>query len=66
MTGKTRPPRGATKKTARAKTGSKPEASASKPDLAAVRAEIDGIDHQTQALIARRALWALEVGRAKG
>jgi chorismate mutase/prephenate dehydratase len=37
-----------------------------KPDLAAVRAEIDGIDHQIQALIARRAHWAHEVGRAKG
>lgn len=38
----------------------------SKPDLSAVRGEIDSIDHQIQALIARRAHWAHEVGRAKG
>lgn len=37
-----------------------------KPDLASVRAEIDGIDREIQALIARRAKWAHEVGRAKG
>ena len=38
----------------------------SKPDLSAVRGEIDSIDRQIQALIARRAHWAHEVGRAKG
>ncbi|TXI45594.1 MAG: prephenate dehydratase [Lysobacter sp.] len=37
-----------------------------KPDLLAVRAQIDGIDHEIQALIAERALWAHQVGRAKG
>ncbi|MFD1068877.1 prephenate dehydratase [Luteimonas composti] len=36
------------------------------PDLAAVRAQIDGIDRQIQALIAERALWAHQVGKAKG
>ncbi|MGJ4730259.1 prephenate dehydratase [Luteimonas sp. SDU101] len=38
----------------------------SPPDLAAVRAQIDGIDHEIQALIAERALWAHQVGKAKG
>lgn len=37
-----------------------------KPDLAAVRAQIDGIDQQIQALIAERANWAHQVGKAKG
>lgn len=41
-------------------------AGAGKPDLAAVRAQIDGIDRQIQALIAERALWAHQVGKAKG
>lgn len=36
------------------------------PDLAAVRAQIDGIDREIQSLIAERALWARQVGRAKG
>jgi len=36
------------------------------PDLAAVRAQIDGIDRQIQTLIAERALWAHQVGKAKG
>ena len=35
-------------------------------DLAAVRSQIDGIDRQIQALIAERALWAHQVGKAKG
>jgi chorismate mutase / prephenate dehydratase len=39
---------------------------ASKPDLALVRSEIDGIDQQIQQLIAERARWALQVGKAKG
>src|SRR5262245_45552622 len=37
-----------------------------KPDLAAVRTQIDGIDRQIQSLIAERALWAHQVGKAKG
>ena len=45
--------------------GRKGEAAA-KPDLAAVRAQIDGIDREIQALIAERALFARQVGRAKG
>lgn len=36
------------------------------PDLAAVRARIDGIDQQIQALIAERARFAHQVGKAKG
>jgi len=48
------------KKTAPRKT------TASKPDLAAVRVQIDGIDREIQRLIAERALWAQQVGKAKG
>ena len=45
----------------------KRESPASKPlDLAAVRAQIDGIDREIQSLIADRAQWAQQVGRAKG
>jgi chorismate mutase/prephenate dehydratase len=36
------------------------------PDLGAVRAQIDGIDREIQSLIAERALWARQVGKAKG
>src|SRR5690606_5739377 len=36
------------------------------PDLSSVRAQIDGIDREIQALIAERALWAHQVGKAKG
>ena len=36
------------------------------PDLADVRQRIDGIDREIQALIAERARWAQQVGRAKG
>ncbi len=36
------------------------------PDLAAVREQIDGIDREIQTLIAERALWARQVGKAKG
>ncbi len=36
------------------------------PDLADVRAEIDGIDRRIQELIAERAQWARQVGKAKG
>jgi chorismate mutase/prephenate dehydratase len=43
------------------------EASApAKPDLAEVRTRIDGIDRSIQALIAERAQWAQQVGKAKG
>src|SRR5690606_19071285 len=41
-------------------------AKAAQPDLLAVRAQIDGIDREIQALIAERALFAHQVGRAKG
>ena len=36
------------------------------PDLAEVRAHIDGIDRSIQNLIAERARWAHQVGKAKG
>ena len=39
---------------------------ADKDDLAAIRAQIDGIDRQIQALIAERAQFARQVGSAKG
>ena len=39
---------------------------AAKPVLADVRAKIDGIDRQIQSLIAERAEFALQVGKAKG
>jgi chorismate mutase/prephenate dehydratase len=42
------------------------EAAGARPDLADVRAKIDGIDRQIQALIAERAAFALQVGKAKG
>src|SRR3546814_9308662 len=51
-------PRKATKTSA----GKKP----AKPDLLAVRAQIDGIDREIQSLIAERALFAHQVGTAKG
>lgn len=35
-------------------------------DLVAVRAQIDGIDREIQSLIADRAQWAQQVGKAKG
>lgn len=37
-----------------------------KPDLAKVREQIDGLDRQIQQLIAERAQWAHQVGKAKG
>ena len=37
-----------------------------RPDLDAVRAQIDGIDRQIQTLIAERAQFARQVGKAKG
>ena len=56
------------RKSAAAKSAaSKPEHPASKQlDLVAVRAQIDGIDREIQSLIANRALWARQVGKAKG
>lgn len=51
-----------TKKTAN-KNAAEP---AAKPMLADVRAKIDGIDRQIQSLIAERAQFALQVGKAKG
>jgi len=42
------------------------KAAPAKPDLLAVRAQIDGIDREIQALIAERALFAHQVGTAKG
>jgi chorismate mutase/prephenate dehydratase len=41
-------------------------AEAPKPDLLAIRAQIDGIDREIQDLIAERAQFARQVGRAKG
>jgi chorismate mutase/prephenate dehydratase len=46
------------KKAATATRGGK----AAKPDLLAVRAQIDGIDREIQSLIAERALFAHQVG----
>lgn len=37
-----------------------------KPDLLEVRAQIDGLDRRIQQLIAERAQWAHQVGKAKG
>ncbi len=67
MTGKTRRTRepAPAPKPERAQVAAKRKASP-RPDLAAVRAEIDGIDRQIQALIAERARWAQQVGKAKG
>jgi chorismate mutase/prephenate dehydratase len=48
-------------------TAAKPVSPESKQlDLAAVRAQIDGIDREIQTLIADRAQWAQQVGKAKG
>ncbi len=45
---------------------SKSEVSGKKPDLSEVREQIDGIDRRIQELIAERAQWARQVGKAKG
>jgi chorismate mutase/prephenate dehydratase len=52
----------------RTRDAAKPEATKAetKPDLAEVRAHIDGIDQRIQALILERANWAQQVGKAKG
>lgn len=54
------------KPTAKPSKGKKVEASAPAPALSDVRAKIDGIDRQIQALIAERARFAHQVGKAKG
>ncbi len=52
---------------AKKKAAAKPVTTESKQlDLAAVRAQIDGIDREIQTLIADRAQWAQQVGKAKG
>jgi chorismate mutase/prephenate dehydratase len=52
---------------ARATAAPKPaRAPEGKPDLSEVRARIDGIDRSIQSLIAERAQWARQVGKAKG
>ncbi len=51
------------------KAGSKDKGATPTPgkgDLGAVREQIDGIDREIQTLIAERALWARQVGKAKG
>jgi chorismate mutase/prephenate dehydratase len=45
---------------------SKKPATSPRPDLAEVRDRIDGIDRTIQQLIAERAQWAQQVGKAKG
>lgn len=59
----------AAKATPRPAASKQATATVSKPsvrDLDAVRAQIDGIDREIQSLIAERALWARQVGQAKG
>ncbi|NOT89685.1 MAG: prephenate dehydratase [Lysobacter sp.] len=71
-TGASKPAKRAAKKTAtKAATAPKssveiPTDAQGKPDLLAVRAQIDGIDREIQTLIAERAIWAHQVGKAKG
>ena len=57
-----KPASDAASKAATKKVAAKP----AQPDLAAVREQIDGIDREIQSLIAERALWARQVGKAKG
>lgn len=70
-----KPGKKATKKAAKkaAKKGAKKAAGrasaralAMPADLSSVREQIDGIDREIQGLIAERALWAHQVGKAKG
>ena len=51
-------------KPAKSKAAAKP--SAAQPDLGQVREQIDSIDRRIQELIAERANWAHQVGKAKG
>ena len=67
----TRPPakkaaRSGAKKATRTPAASSQAQVAAAPALADVRARIDGIDRQIQELIAQRAAFALQVGKAKG
>ena len=55
-----------TKKPAARKPAKAKDAPSSPTDLVAVREQIDGIDREIQSLIAERALWAHQVGKAKG
>lgn len=48
------------------RTKRKDEPKAAAPDLSEVRTRIDGIDRRIQELIAERAQWARQVGKAKG
>ena len=50
----------------RKKPAPKKTAEPAKPELSEVRARIDGIDRTIQQLIAERAQWAQQVGKAKG
>ena len=57
----------ATRKKAAPKKPAPPKAAEpAKPELSEVRARIDGIDRTIQQLIAERAQWAQQVGKAKG
>jgi chorismate mutase/prephenate dehydratase len=47
-------------------TATQPAVEPKSPDLTEVRQQIDGIDREIQSLIAERALWARQVGKAKG
>ena len=60
------PPRKTTKKSTKKPAKKASAKAAAKPDLLAVRAQIDGIDREIQGLIAERALFAHQVGKAKG
>src|SRR5690606_35301608 len=61
------PPREPAPASARASARSRGElAGKATPDVSSVRAQIDGIDREIQALNAERALWAHQVGKAKG
>ena len=64
MAAKPKKPAKSAAKPAAKKAGAK--AAAPAPVLADVRAHIDGIDRQIQGLIADRAAYALQVGKAKG
>ena len=61
-----RKPPATRKPVAKPRAGSAPAASEPAPVLSEVRERIDGIDRQIQALIAERAGWARQVGKAKG
>ena len=57
-------PAKAAAKQAKSKAAARP--SAAQPDLGQVREQIDSIDRRIQELIAERANWAHQVGKAKG